>query len=326
MLKMLNRFPGGIVPTKNYVAADKAISQTIKEDSMLAIIGSTGMGKSTIRRIATGKMEEKGHIVIMPDVSSTKGREVSGAIASRMIEELSGEKARRDIIARSTQLKRLLITNAKKRKIILILDESQDLERDTIYGIKKMHELGGNQNREYLFSVIFFGQDRLAELITPLELSLRIDSIELQELKIEEAKQFLEFNGLKLDRHAINRIFANRENKIPAGINRTCKLLSHYFELKNGKNKNLNNQDIIKFYSRNLKDQIKESGLSYRQLSSRIYKKHKRLYDASVISRGLEGKLKDKNREAQLNQDLNDIVQEAIAGKKIPTRENIAKY
>lgn len=298
-------FTGGVVPTSNFVEADKKIRRTVRKDGMLAVIGSTGLGKSHIRRISIGSLEERNNLVVNVDGLSSKNKEISAALMRHMIKSLTGEGVRQDIVARTMQLKRILMTLSQSHKIILAIDEAQDLHSDTLYALKKMHELGGNSSREFLFSIIFFGKDSLSSLIRPRELGLRIDTHLMQPLSTEEVKKFFRFFGLVLDKTAEKRL-ASMVTPTPAAIKAAAAEIKAFLPGK----QNISEDDIQSFYRRTRKDRVDELGYSLSDLVVLIRRERGIEVNKTTISKSLNGKLNTKTAQV-INETIDDIVNQA---------------
>ncbi|MCB1202476.1 MAG: ATP-binding protein [Leptospiraceae bacterium] len=298
----------GLVPTRNFVEADKIIRKTIKRDGMVAVIGATGLGKSTIRRVTLGRLREKNHIVVEIPPAPTKGRDISGAIMKAMITELSDEKPKGDLVARTTQLKRILLSLSGSYKIVLAIDEAQDLQRDTIYAVKKMHELGGNNHREFLFTVIFFGKEELSDLIRHRELGLRIEKHFMQTLSEDECRAFVNLHGLTIEKAGLKRFLA-RILPTPAALDQALRELKYFFPGE----KKLNASQILAFFHRDLKDRLAEFGLSYGDLVSEIYRLTGRRHDKGTINKVVNGKYSNAKKEEEVLSDVEAVLADHIS-------------
>jgi len=94
--------------------------------------------------------------------------------------------------AKLTILKELLLsTSAKKKKIILMLDESQVLKLSLLRDIKKIHEISSRE-QSHLFSIIMFGKNEGNWLrsLRGREIGLRVRTSILETLKKNEVIDF----------------------------------------------------------------------------------------------------------------------------------------
>ena len=207
----------GIVATQSFVKAHKRINAAVRSEGFVAITGNPGMGKSFIKEMTLGKYREKGakyEVIEFPAMA--KNREITGAIMSNMIRTLSAERARGDIIARTTQLTRILLDVSRTRSVILAIDEAHDLNPDTLYGLKKIHELG--REGSSLFTILLFGQPKLITMISPRELCQRIDHYEVDELSQEESAEFLKLWDISIPSVKAFDRFYNHSGKTPLSI------------------------------------------------------------------------------------------------------------
>jgi ABC-type dipeptide/oligopeptide/nickel transport system ATPase component len=293
------------VPTKSFVAADRKIMDAVKNDRMVAIIGSTGLGKSEIKNLLMGKLREKRHTVIDILPALIKGRELTGSIAKQMIRALTGEAPAQDVIARATQLKRILLSQSSRQKLVLCIDEAQDLHPATLYGLKKIHELGGTHGRQFLFSIVLFGKEELSDMIRPTELGLRFDTHHMEFLTIEEMKAFVSAAGLKLDKKATVRLLANTL-ATPAAMEKRIRNLKFFFEGKTS----LSDTDMHTYFMRDLPKRFKASGLSYREAAALITQRTGIHCDPGHLHKAVSGKADTTEKAQNMLTGLEDMLNE----------------
>jgi hypothetical protein len=123
------------------------------------------------------------------------------------------------------QLKNLLRDHSEHKKIILAIDDAQDLDPDkTLRGLKKLREISWG-SRMHLFSIILFGQPILKTLIDERpEIRYRINRIELKGFTKDEKEMLLKNYGIKLN-SPVKAKFLKTCPDTPAGI------LNYYHEL-----------------------------------------------------------------------------------------------
>lgn len=200
------------IRTSNFIATEKFIKETIGRNGFSAVIGEKGTGKSHTMRQVIGAYEQKGgYSVITITPMDEKVKNIT-QIMSAMIEDISGESPRRDVEARRRQLRRILGDSTKK--IILSVDEAQDLHKSTLRGLKKIHELGFG-TKDKLFSILLFGQESLKDRISDDELKPRIRRQLMKGLTDKEKMEFIDssqFNDKSL------AIFLKRTRKTPLSV------------------------------------------------------------------------------------------------------------
>lgn len=181
-----------IIRTHNFVKAETFITELVKKNGFGAVIGEKGSGKTfTLRKIVGAMSEKKNHYRVVEVEPMTEGSRNITSIMAALVEDISGESPRRDIEARRRQLKRILAERADSMKLVLAIDEAQDLHKSTLRGLKKLHELGfGTKDR--LFAILLFGQNNLKDRIADDELRPRIKRISLAKLTEAEQLKFIE--------------------------------------------------------------------------------------------------------------------------------------
>ncbi|MBN8222909.1 MAG: ATP-binding protein [Spirochaetes bacterium] len=274
----------GLVASRAFVAVDKRIRETVRSDHMLALYAPTGTGKSTALDISIGRMTDSGRTFIMRTTAYNPGADISGSIINIMIGELMQQKPRRDILARLTQLKGGLLEHSRKKKIVLVIDEAQDMHHQTLYAIKKLHELGSSVMRRNLFSVILSGKPGLQNLITAEELNFRFGVHEMQPLSKAEAVDYFRMRRVKFPNpDAMERII-HRCGTRPAALDSACNLLL----AMSGEDKITG--DIVKNYlRRNYRPAMAELGMSDRKVADEIYAATGMRYSPSTINKITNG-------------------------------------
>lgn len=274
----------GLIPTTSFVEASKAIKESVTNNGMLAVVGMPGMGKTTIKRITVGRYTESNlyHVIEM-QVSEKRYTDLTGSIKSVMIDSLLRENPRRDSLARDNQLIRGLRSVSESKRVVLVIDEAQDLNFETIYGIKKIHELGGSLRNEFLFSVLLFGKPKLKDWLKPRELGWRIAVHDVNPMDDRELKAFVNSEGVEFD-EKYYASFWNLTKGIPQGarfvLNGIKKLM---------KRKKIDaNMALSHFISGDMTKDLKSRGLSYTDVARWIFRKYNKNFDKSTIGRAVK--------------------------------------
>jgi len=124
----------------------------------LVVIGEIGAGKTTAAFHALGPHEESGDRIIWiqhPD----RAHLGIGTIMSAMVRTLK-EAVRRDIDARTEQLRKLLGTATREHRVCVVIDDAQELPTRTLRALKLLLELHFAQ-RKSLFSLLLVGTPEL---------------------------------------------------------------------------------------------------------------------------------------------------------------------
>ena len=119
--------------------AAEYLFQTAKVGGMLALIGESGSGKSTIRRLAIDRwqLEDQKVRVISPRIID-KGRLTASLICDAIIADCSTEKPRRTLEAKARQVEYIL-TNSSRSVFshVLMIEEAHDLSVQTLKYLKR---------------------------------------------------------------------------------------------------------------------------------------------------------------------------------------------
>jgi type II secretory pathway predicted ATPase ExeA len=138
--------------------ATEYLFQTAKVGGMLALIGESGSGKSTIRRLAIDRWQLEGQKVriISPRIID-KGRLTAALICDAIIADCSTEKPRRTLEAKARQVEHIL-TNSSRSGFshILMIEEAHDLSIQTLKYLKRFWELEDGFKK--LLAIVLIGQ------------------------------------------------------------------------------------------------------------------------------------------------------------------------
>jgi type II secretory pathway predicted ATPase ExeA len=135
--------------------------QTAKAGGMLALIGESGSGKSTIRRLAADRWQAEGQKVriISPRIID-KGRLTASLICDAIIADCSTEKPRRTLEAKARQVEHIL-TNSSRSGFshVLMIEEAHDLSVQTLKYLKRFWELEDGFKK--LLAIVLVGQPEM---------------------------------------------------------------------------------------------------------------------------------------------------------------------
>lgn len=132
--------------------------QSAKSGGLIALIGESGSGKSTIRRYAIERMKNEGQNVrvIFPQCIDKKLLTAS-TIYNAIIADCSAETPKQNFETRARQVKRIL-TNSSRAGVnhILMIEEAHDLSISTLKYLKRFWELEDGFKK--LLSIVLIGQ------------------------------------------------------------------------------------------------------------------------------------------------------------------------
>ncbi len=277
-----------IVATKSISEAIKVINKTVRQNSFSAIVGSTGLGKTTALEVGVGRLaEHENRYDVIEATAWTRNSNLTASLMATMVRKLSSESPCRDIFARAIQLTRILKERKRAgRQIVLSVDECQDLSLDTMYGLKKMHELG--REGTPLFSILMFGQPSMLKFADLKELRWRIAVHEMEGISLSETSELLQAFGVtvKSDR-ALNRIYQH-SGSTPMGVQYISKIIT---KLSGDEEVVATEEMVNKAISGDLKNQVRSYGIANGEIARTIFEKTGKQIDASTVSKALSGTL-----------------------------------
>ena len=135
--------------------------QTARIGGMVALIGESGSGKTTIRRYAIDRMQSEGQKVriIIPRCID-KSRLSATSICDAIILDCSEEHPRRTLEAKARQIERILTNSSRAGwSHVLMIEEAHDLHVQTLKYLKRFWELEDGFKK--LLAIILIGQPEM---------------------------------------------------------------------------------------------------------------------------------------------------------------------
>ncbi len=174
-----------------------------KSGGILAVIGESGSGKSTMRKLLQEKIASSGERirVIYPETFD-KTRLTVSSICDAIIEDVSTEKPRKSLEAKARQVKAVLTGSSRAGfSHVLIIEEAHDLDITVLKYLKRFWEMEDGFKR--LLGVILIAQPELKYKLdesrnwVAREIIRRIEIAELDPfMTVDELKAYL---SLKLE-------------------------------------------------------------------------------------------------------------------------------
>jgi type II secretory pathway predicted ATPase ExeA len=189
--------------------ATEYLFQTAKAGGMLALIGESGSGKSTIRRLAVDRWQLEGQKVriISPRIID-KGRLTASLICDAIIADCSTEHPRRTLEAKARQVEHIL-TNSSRSGFshILMIEEAHDLSIQTLKYLKRFWEMEDGFKK--LLAIVLIGQVEMKAKLDESknwearEIIRRMEIFELEPLA--DGKEIAAYLDIKFGRIGKNR-------------------------------------------------------------------------------------------------------------------------
>jgi type II secretory pathway predicted ATPase ExeA len=135
--------------------------QAAKAGGMVALIGESGSGKTTIRRYAIDRMTAEGEKVrVITPRCVDKTRIATGTICDAIINDCSTETPRRTQEAKARQVERILTNSSRSGyNHVLMIEEAHDLSVQTLKYLKRFWEMEDGFKK--LLSIVLIGQVEL---------------------------------------------------------------------------------------------------------------------------------------------------------------------
>lgn len=184
------------------------ICQTAKQGGMLALIGESGSGKTTIRRYSVDKMKlENEKVKIIQCKIIDKTRLSVGAICDAIILDVSSEAPKKSLEAKARQVERILSNSSKLGfSHLLIIEEAHDLSIATLKYLKRFWELEDGLKK--LLSILLIGQTELASKLDESknyearEIIRRMELLRIEPLS--DWKDIKAYLSIKFDKADVN--------------------------------------------------------------------------------------------------------------------------
>jgi len=181
--------------------------QTARVGGMVALIGESGSGKTTIRRYAIDRMQTEGQKVrvIIPRIID-KSKLTASSICDAIIQDCSEEHPKRTLEAKARQIERILTNSSRAGwSHVLMIEEAHDLHVQTLKYLKRFWELEDGFKK--LLAIVLIGQPEMqgkldeAKNWEAREVIRRMEVLELEPLKSgKEIAAYLDVKFARLDR------------------------------------------------------------------------------------------------------------------------------
>lgn len=306
--------PKKIYRSRAYMEVSKTVMKAATQPgSIVAVIGPIGIGKTVATLDTVGRLEEDNNCVIWAQ-HPEKERLRIGSIMTAMVRVL-GETPRRDMDARTEQLRRLLGVTVKEKRIILVIEEAHALHRSTLRALKRILELNFGR-RMGLFSIVLIAQPDLYGKLSRLpEISLRTKAISMRALSEREALEFSDWvrqwEGVKVEKEALHIIARRVRN--PLRISAVMDRLAEISERTGTITKAM----VQEFFSQGIKERMEAYGITQTELAAKAGRSR------SAVSQFLSGQYRGDT--TGLERELKTAIEEVIVEEEGKTRARMAK-
>ncbi len=164
---------------------EAAMLDAARHGGFLAVIGEVGSGKSVMRRKVIEQLKRDADVLVIYPQIIDKQRVTASSICDAIIMDISNEKPKMKLEAKSRQVQRLLVDRSKNGyRHVLIIEEAHDLSIPVLKYLKRFHELEDGYKK--LLGIIMVAQPELKNIF---EESQNVDMREvIQRVQVAEIR------------------------------------------------------------------------------------------------------------------------------------------
>ncbi|OPL13693.1 MAG: hypothetical protein AVO39_10160 [delta proteobacterium MLS_D] len=196
----LKRNPFGNIESKDDVFESRELARTmdllaeaVEEGGIYSVTGERGIGKTTAKNEIIAYFDENKSRYAYSILECMDLEVVTmGTVLSALVTDLSSEPVKQFAEQRSRQARRIIGEIAARKKVVLIIDESQRLAAKTMEQLKMLTEMKWGI-RSRLITVLLFGQPELiARISRDKGLFLRVTQYNMRGLSEDEVLQYID--------------------------------------------------------------------------------------------------------------------------------------
>lgn len=169
------------------------LSEAVEEGGIYSVTGERGIGKTTGKNEIMNYFRENKHRFACSILECMNLKNVTlSTIQTALIIDLSSESPKPYAEHRSRQVRRILGELADRKKVVLIIDEAQNLKVNTLENLKMLTEMTWGF-RSRLITVLLFGQAELNYRLSRDEgLMMRVTKYHMKGLTTDEVLQYID--------------------------------------------------------------------------------------------------------------------------------------
>jgi len=299
------------VETANVRAVKNCVRDAVQNNAMAAVIAEVGSGKTTMVDYLTGYWKSSPNRF---RVVTLKGFEMKnsrvGAFMRRLLEELNPRMqvpVHIEMMYEALSRELRAFTEQDNRRVILMIDEAQDLRPQTFRDLKKLHEINGH-GHQHLMSIILFGKPskRWKLIYEDAELGYRTHQVHLQSLSADDLIRLAEqrFN-MRFDSATTRKRFTVALTfKTPLSVDYFSRVLRDYKSLTDTDPLPVTAQDLVSVPLISKKQRLKKLGITQRETAEYC--------DAVIPGRKINEQRISEFLNGHLEGELADLIDAAI--------------
>jgi type II secretory pathway predicted ATPase ExeA len=179
-------FFGAHYQTSDELRVQRILTMAVESHAMVSIVGTTGIGKSKSVEVALAKIGAR----IVRVRKGDKTRVTISDIEKALILDLSDDAPKAGGEVRGRQLRPIVGDQARKRKVVLLIEEAQRLHGATLRSLKTLREIDWCGETE-LFTIVLVAQSDPMARAGVTEVRLRSDCVRMHGLSAEEAAGYV---------------------------------------------------------------------------------------------------------------------------------------
>lgn len=292
-----------LVETQNVKKAKSQITKAVKHNEWVSIVAEVGSGKTHLYNHLLDFWQSRPDKFIVHEMKAFIS--YKSKVPSMMKELIQKVNPDANIPgfpeARYRVLKDALIeADAAGKKVILLIDECQDLSVDSFRDLKKVHEIAGN-GKSHLFTIAMFGKltPRYNTILSTRELGYRMTRVFYEELSnedlilIAESRFGLSFKGEK----AKLRFCSGLRSRTPLGVQD----FAHVLEGLPSYEGKVTDELIMEYATFGWKLELRLRGSSQKEAAAFLSKLYPQMSGTKQkVSDFVSGKLNPQSEEARM--------------------------
>lgn len=286
------------------------IRDAVESRRLLAVIGRFGSGKSMLVKQTLQALDRTEMVYVNnPD----KERLRVGQVITALITKLSQENARRDMIARTHQLARIMgekVVN-EKREVVVVIENAHRMHANSLLALKDLRESAIYKGESPLFSCLLVGQEPLRSKVEKFgEVQYRTKSLELSERKgwmnyMERFRYLVAVYGDVIEDDTRNRLALMFDSPLELDY-----FIEEKLELMRDAGIHVMSQHQVPL---SLREQREAAKISLREVEEKSKELGARVAK-STISDVEHGKNNDPETKAQVENALDELLEEKKQG------------
>ncbi len=306
------------VETKNVRSVKNAVRTAVNNNRMMAVIAEIGSGKTTLFNYLSdfwSRYPNRFRVLTVKGFDMQTSR--ISAIMKLLIETISPDthipmQIERIYDTLAFELKKFTGKNQSNR-VILMIDEAQDLRLQTFRDIKKLYEISGN-GQDHLLSIIFFGKPhrKWDALYSSPELGFRIQDVILEALTAEELVQIAEERfKLKFENNKVKTIFVGSiAYKTPLSVEHFARSLRKELGVDDGEPALITQELVTRIPMLTYKFRFKQAGITQEVFAKYATQFLGRSVPRQRVNEFVNGNLDSESLKKELSMVADSILQD----------------